>query len=61
MADPALHKVTATICEGCLKAEGEMCNTPGCIFIRQRPPEFPVDLDQVHVAQAEAQPRKDES
>lgn len=36
------------VCEPCLKAEGTVCHTPGCIFIRQRTAaERPItDLDQ---------------
>ncbi len=28
------HSYTIYICKSCMKLEGEMCNTPGCVFIR---------------------------
>ena len=43
-----MKRIEIDICERCLNAEGECCNTPGCIFIRQRPPEWPIDSDQCH-------------
>lgn len=40
-----LLKLAMWVCEACCKGEGEQCHTPGCIFIRQRPPEC-LDLEQ---------------
>ncbi|MCA9751542.1 MAG: hypothetical protein KC591_05080, partial [Gemmatimonadetes bacterium] len=33
-----LYLTDARICSGCLHGVGDMCNTPGCVFIRQKPP-----------------------
>ena len=44
-----LRLVSMQICEDCLLGKGECCNTPGCIFIRMRPPEWELDPNQYTV------------
>lgn len=34
MNDPATKDYAITICDDCYEFKGEMCHTPGCVFIR---------------------------
>lgn len=35
--------IAIIICEFCLRGEGEVCHTPGCIFCRKAPPDWGFD------------------
>lgn len=48
-----LLNVTLTVCEACVDGKGECCNVPGCIFCRQRPPEFGLDKQQMTINEDE--------
>lgn len=40
-----IRRYEIDICDGCLDLQGEMCHTPGCVFIRQTTPEIKALLD----------------
>jgi len=41
-AEPTLHRVVLTLCSACIDGMGDQCHTPGCAFIRNRPPDFSI-------------------
>jgi hypothetical protein len=45
--DTTVRLVQVSICQACLNGEGWVCHTPGCIFIRMRPPEWKLDENQI--------------
>lgn len=47
--DPTLYKIAVWVCEPCIKAKGEECHTPGCVFIRQTVREWPFHPDEFEV------------
>jgi len=47
-----IKTVIMRVCEGCLEGKSGMCHEPGCVFIRQRGPEWPVAPEQIQVLEA---------
>lgn len=44
-----IRRYEIDICDGCIDLQGEMCHTPGCIFIRQTTEEIKEFLDRTAI------------
>jgi hypothetical protein len=42
---PRLRRFAITICDPCIRIQGQQCHTPGCVFIRQTMAEVAESLD----------------
>lgn len=42
-----IRRYEIDICDGCMTLQGEMCHTPGCVFIRERTDEIKEHLSRL--------------
>lgn len=47
--NPVLKEYVVLICDACYELEGDMCHTPGCIFIRKTMTEVSDYLDSTSI------------